>query len=61
MNRRKPSALSRHSSILGGFGGSLLVSQLTGAVAVPEPATWTMMILGFGAVGSMLRRRRAFA
>jgi hypothetical protein len=26
--------------------------------AVPEPATWAMMILGFGAAGSVLRRRR---
>ena len=32
--------------------------------AVPEPATWAMMIIGFGAVGSMARssrRRLAFA
>ena len=32
--------------------------------AVPEPATWAMMIVGFGAVGSMVRtsrRRSAFA
>ncbi len=27
------------------------------AAAVPEPATWLMMILGFGLVGSQLRRR----
>ena len=35
--------------------------QLFGiAVApVPEPATWAMMILGFGAVGYSLRRRTA--
>ncbi len=26
--------------------------------AVPEPATWALMILGFGAAGAMLRRRR---
>ncbi len=29
--------------------------------AVPEPATWAMMILGFGTVGSLLRRRRRIA
>lgn len=32
--------------------------------AVPEPATWAMMIIGFGAVGTMVRtsrRRQAFA
>ena len=26
--------------------------------AVPEPATWAMMLLGFGAIGVSLRRRR---
>lgn len=25
---------------------------------VPEPATWSLMIIGFGAVGRMMRRRR---
>ena len=28
------------------------------AFAVPEPATWLMMIMGFGSVGAVLRRRR---
>jgi hypothetical protein len=27
------------------------------SLAVPEPATWAMMILGFGGVGAMVRRR----
>jgi hypothetical protein len=26
--------------------------------AVPEPATWALMIMGFGGVGTLLRRRR---
>ena len=28
------------------------------AGAVPEPATWAMMMLGMGAMGIMLRRRQ---
>ncbi len=30
-------------------------------MAVPEPATWAMMILGFGLVGGAMRRRRVTA
>lgn len=33
--------------------------SLSVAGAVPEPSTWAMLILGFGALGSMMRRRRA--
>jgi len=29
--------------------------------AIPEPATWGLMMLGFGSAGAMLRRRRAVA
>lgn len=31
------------------------------AAAVPEPATWALMILGFGAVGGAMRRRQSVA
>ena len=39
-------------------GNSFEFDKLAG-VAVPEPATWAMMIMGFGAAGVMLRRRRS--
>jgi hypothetical protein len=32
-----------------------------GAGAVPEPATWAMMIMGFGAMGTVLRRRNVLS
>ena len=32
-----------------------------GVLGVPEPATWAMLIAGFGLVGGMARRRRAVA
>ena len=31
------------------------------AVPVPEPASWAMMIVGFGAVGGIMRRRQKTA
>lgn len=30
----------------------------TGAPGVPEPATWAMMLLGFGGIGMTMRRKR---
>ncbi len=48
----------------GGTGGSrwgtwIAAIDFGGSAAVPEPMSWAMMILGFGAVGSLIRRRRA--
>jgi hypothetical protein len=37
------------------------VAFVRGPGVVPEPATWSMMILGFSAVGYLLRRRREMA
>lgn len=43
-------------------GGFLLVSEVLSTAAVPEPASWMLMIAGFGLVGGALRRRAvAFA
>jgi hypothetical protein len=44
-------------------GAGLLTGLVTAsatplAAAVPEPATWAMMLLGFGGMGVALRRRR---
>jgi hypothetical protein len=50
------------------FGGQIVSSESRGysgtatlvtgpGGAVPEPASWALMILGFGAAGAMLRRR----
>ena len=37
------------------------VQGAAGTAAVPEPATWGMMLLGFGLVGAAARRRRTLA
>lgn len=40
---------------LGSYGGN---ATFIPAAAVPEPGTWAMMLLGFGAIGFSLRRRK---
>lgn len=39
-------------------GPMALVDQVVGTAAVPEPATWALMITGFGLAGLTLRRRK---
>jgi hypothetical protein len=46
-------------SLNGGYGqnGILLANFSVGDAAVPEPASWALMIAGFGMVGFAMRRR----
>jgi hypothetical protein len=34
------------------------VGAIVSTAAVPEPTTWALMIMGFGSIGALLRRRR---
>lgn len=45
-------------SFTGGPSANFNFEVAQGAAAVPEPASWAMMIGGFGIVGGSLRRRR---
>ncbi len=43
---------------VGGLSNARLYSTGTYVTSVPEPATWAMMIIGFGAVGAAMRQHR---
>jgi hypothetical protein len=43
------------STVAGADSGTVTIAA---AGAVPEPATWAMMLLGFGGIGMAMRRRR---
>ncbi len=47
-------------AIFGGTRGTpvAFLTLVPGVSAVPEPASWAMMIIGFGMVGGMARYRR---
>ena len=45
----------------GSKGLSTSPSIILSALAVPEPAAWGLMLLGFGAAGGMLRHKRRTA
>ncbi len=61
--REYNNAASGHPGGTGGSRWGTWISQISvpGGAAVPEPATWAMMILGFGLIGATARRRRAVA
>lgn len=39
-------------------GQNFLVASLSGIAAVPEPASWAMMLIGLGVIGTSMRRRK---
>ena len=43
------------------YFGNYLMTAANATTGVPEPATWAMMMLGFGAMGAALRRRQTVA
>ncbi|MBS0362344.1 MAG: PEPxxWA-CTERM sorting domain-containing protein [Proteobacteria bacterium] len=49
------------TAVDGGNGNPFLAALTTSSGAVPEPATWALMLAGFGGLGALLRRRRAAA
>lgn len=51
-------AFSFPAQSAGFVGGSWLGANLELAFAIPEPASWALMLLGFGAMGATLRRSR---
>jgi hypothetical protein len=61
--------LTGNQNLLGSFGNSTLdpgqaccdvsTALVLGTGAIPEPASWAMMLTGFGLVGGALRRRNS--
>jgi hypothetical protein len=47
--------------LLAGNGAPSEVFATASAVTVPEPATWTLALVGFGGLGAALRSRRRAA
>ncbi len=49
------------NGLAGGAKSLDVVAQLGNgfSTAIPEPATWAMMLIGFGGLGAAMRRRRA--
>lgn len=46
---------------VGNFDPTTITVTISDAAAVPEPATWLMLIAGFGLMGAAVRRRYASA
>ena len=47
-----------HTLRIGNFGSHMSIDNFTISAAVPEPATWMTILMGFGLVGAALRRAK---
>ena len=60
-DRSRADNVSAFRAVSGGdpadYTGQFSYSAMTAIAAVPEPATWALLILGFGAMGGALRAR----
>ena len=52
------SATLNFTNLTGGINEGVLLDAISVQAAVPEPATWAMMLLGFGAIGGAMRASR---
>ncbi|QXQ08680.1 PEPxxWA-CTERM sorting domain-containing protein [Sphingosinicellaceae bacterium] len=57
-NGRRSLVLVADNNFTAGLPSQFLTFEVAG---VPEPATWAMLIIGFGLVGSAMRRRPVVA
>jgi hypothetical protein len=58
MGFRRTSAEITRIEFAGGYLGARNIAILAEPGAIPEPATWGLLIAGFGLAGGALRRRR---
>ena len=52
------SATLNFTNLTGGINEGVFLDAVSVQAAVPEPATWAMMLLGFGAIGGAMRASR---
>jgi hypothetical protein len=52
------STLLQFTNLTGAQNEGVFLDAISISQAVPEPATWAMMLLGFGGIGLTIRRRR---
>lgn len=52
------SGLNLPTRSIGAYGSNGILEVSFSTAAVPEPASWALMISGFGMAGAMIRRRR---